>query len=234
MERSEMQEKVVNLGKALIEELGLEPGVDTLSRWLVHYIAEQLACLENTVDDEKTQAQQRCFETILTLWQHRSSFRNGHRPFENFEAIFKTLDALNPENPHPYFRFFNQENKSDMESNDEDVKQWLDIVTGIDSVARVLINFALSRAVERTLDKKTMVWLDKAISLLPDDDLAVVYRLVSKESETQEQDDIKEIKTDKIKKLEARLEKLDAFIQLSQVIREEMIGEIQQVSMDEK
>lgn len=93
-----MQAKVIHLSKALVEKLKLEPGVDTLSRWMAHYIAELIAALENADDINKPQVQQKCFETILTLWQNRSSLPSGHRPFENFEPILKTLDALNPEN----------------------------------------------------------------------------------------------------------------------------------------
>jgi hypothetical protein len=231
MESSEMQEKVISLGKALVEELGLELGDDTLSRWLAHYVAEQLACLENAKGEEKAQVQQRCFETILTLWQHRSSFRNNHRPFENFEAIFKTLDALNPENPHSFYRFWNQDDEADNAVSDEDAKQWLNMAIGIDQAARVWINFALSQAVERALDEKTKDWLDKAISLMPDDDLVVIHRLVSKDDDIGEGEKANQIRIDKIKNLETKLEKLDSFIELSQFIRNEIIDEIQQIDI---
>ncbi len=69
---SEMKEQVISLGKALVKELELEPGVDTLARWMAHYIAEQIAIAENATDDKKVEAESRCFETILKLWQHRS------------------------------------------------------------------------------------------------------------------------------------------------------------------
>lgn len=32
-------ESVIALGKRLVEELGMEPGVDTLGRWMAHYVA---------------------------------------------------------------------------------------------------------------------------------------------------------------------------------------------------
>lgn len=226
-----MQEKVISLGKALVDELGLEPGVDTLSRWLAHYIAEQLTCLDSAKGEVKAQVQHRCFETILTLWQHRSSFRNNHRPFENFEAIFKTLDALNPENPHSFYRFWNQDDEADNAVSDEDAKQWLNMAIGIDQAARVWINFALSQAVERALDEKTKDWLDKAISLMPDDDLVVIHRLVSKDDDIGEGEKANQIRIDKIKNLETKLEKLDSFIELSQFIRNEIINEIQQIDI---
>lgn len=226
-----MQAKVISLGKALVEELGLEPGVDTLSRWLAHYVAEQLTCLESANGEERVQVQHRCFETILTLWQHRSSFRNNHRPFENFEAIFKTLDALNPENLHSFYRFFNQDDEAENIVSDEDAKQWLKFAIGIDHSARVWINFALNQAVERALDEKTKDWLDKAISLMPDDDLVVIHRLVSKDNDIGEGEQANQIRIDEIKNLETKLEKLDSFIELSQFIRNEIINEIQQIDI---
>jgi predicted glycoside hydrolase/deacetylase ChbG (UPF0249 family) len=154
------------LGKALIEELDLEPGVDTLSRWMAHYIAELLAKLENVKGDEKAQVQQHCFEIILTLWQHRSSYRDGHRPFENFEPIFKSLEALNPETPHPFYRFWQHEEKENLEFRADDVKHWIDMAKGIDGAARVWIKFAISQAAQKALDGKTSHWLNKSIGLM--------------------------------------------------------------------
>ena len=80
MELLETQQRVIDLGKVLVKELGFEPSYDTLSKWLAHYIAELITNLESEEGDKKIQSQQHCFETILTLWQHRSSFANGNRP----------------------------------------------------------------------------------------------------------------------------------------------------------
>ena len=102
---------------------------------------------------------------------------------------------------------------------------------GIDQAVRVWINFALSQAVERALDEKTKDWLDKAISLMPDDDLVVIHRLVSKDDDIGEGEKANQIRTDKIKNVEAKLEKLDSFIKLSQLIRNEIIDEIQQIDI---
>ena len=76
-ETSEIQERIFNLGKALVEELGLEPGVDTLARWMAHYIAEKITLAKNAHGDEKIKAEQQCFDAILKLWQHRSRLPNG-------------------------------------------------------------------------------------------------------------------------------------------------------------
>lgn len=43
----------MNLGKALVKELNLDPGVDTTARWMAHYIAEQIERAENSTGAEK-------------------------------------------------------------------------------------------------------------------------------------------------------------------------------------
>lgn len=214
MENSEIQQKVIVLGKALVHELGLEPEVDTLSRWLAHYIAEQLTYLENAKEDEKKLAQDRCFETILKVWQHRSLYPNNHRPFQNFEDIFKTLTALNQKSRYSYYGFYDSKPKSDDAERNKDLKQWTDIAIGIDNAARNLIKFALRQAVEKALDDKTKSWLDKAINLMPNDDLVAINQLTSKD--------------DSIEKLETMLKQLNEFIELSQFIRYEISDRIQQ------
>jgi len=52
MESSGMQKRIINLGKALVEELGLDTGVDTLARWMAHYIAEQMEIAKNAKGTE--------------------------------------------------------------------------------------------------------------------------------------------------------------------------------------
>ncbi|WP_443661983.1 hypothetical protein [Clostridium sp.] len=82
-----MQKRIINLGKALVEELGLDTGVDTLARWMAHYIAEQMGIAKDAKETEKVKAERRCFETILMLWQHQSFISNGRRPFDSQELM---------------------------------------------------------------------------------------------------------------------------------------------------
>ena len=100
---SETRKRIISLGKQLVEELDLEPGVDTLARWMAHYIAEQMIIAEKSDGDDKAQAEKQCFETILYLWQHRSLLPNKYRPFENFDPIFRVLEKLDPDHKEPYY-----------------------------------------------------------------------------------------------------------------------------------
>lgn len=69
----------MNLGKKLVKELDLDPGVDTLARWMAHYIAEQIILLEQKSGEEKKLAEERCIDMILKLWSHRATLPNGLR-----------------------------------------------------------------------------------------------------------------------------------------------------------
>ncbi len=98
MENSELQEQIINLGKLFVQELKLDPGVDTFSKWMAHYIAEKMKVAEQALSDEdKKEAEKECFETILALWKHRWSLPSRKRPSEEFEPILKTLERLNPD-----------------------------------------------------------------------------------------------------------------------------------------
>lgn len=103
MEDLEIQRRTMNLGKALVKELKLDPGVDTLGRWMAHYIAEQIEFAERTTGDEKREAEERCFNAILKLWNHRSAIPGESKPFVNFEPILRTLKRLDPENDRNFF-----------------------------------------------------------------------------------------------------------------------------------
>lgn len=73
MEDSKAQKKVIDLGKALVKDLELDPGVDTLSKWMAHYLAEKIELTKKLTGKEKKEAKKECFEITLKLWEHRYS-----------------------------------------------------------------------------------------------------------------------------------------------------------------
>ncbi len=98
MEPLKRSKGVISLGKRLVEELGLEPGVDTLGRWMAHYIAELIKAVEEAHNPkERKKAQERCCQTILKLWEHRTSLPDGARPLSNFEGVLKAIKSLRGE-----------------------------------------------------------------------------------------------------------------------------------------
>lgn len=224
MENSEVRKRTISLGKALVEELKLNPGVDTLSRWMVHYIAEQITVAENATGDKKRVAEQRCFETILKLWQHRSALPNGHRPFENFEPIFNALARLDPDNPQPYY--YSRLNAIPSETNEvskepNEVLQWIDLANAMDRSARILIEFIFHQASLIAMDEKTINWLINAVGISPNDDVSIVVRLMNTYEDIDEETNTSD--NDQSGKIQSRIQQLDTFIALSQEIRSLLI-----------
>ena len=73
----------------------MEPSVDTLGRWMAHYIAELIKMAEDADNlNERSKAQEKCFETILKLWEHRLMLPHGARPLANLEGVLKAIENL--------------------------------------------------------------------------------------------------------------------------------------------
>ena len=227
-----MKERVISLGKALVQELGLELGVDTLSRWMAHYVAEQITIAENATDEEKFKAEQRCVETILKLWRHRSSLPDGRRPFEKFGLIFNTLDRLDPENTRPFYYPSLHDYSSGPDDAPEvitdDVQEWIDIALGIDRAARVLIDFAIKQAAHGAADEKTSSWLENAAGLTDSEDVSLVIRLLSVGGSDKDKEDIERTKQEQ-EYIRSKIEKLDAFSEFSSSLRTALVDELKKL-----
>mgnify|MGYP000892635907 FL=1 len=204
-----------------MKELRLDPGVDTFSRWMAHYVAEQIILAETLEGVEKTKAESRCFETILKLWQHRNSLPSGHRPFEDFGPIFNALSRLDPDNPQPYYYSYADDLVSDVsnvESNENEAQHWVEIAKGFDKGTRVLLEFIFHEAASYALDEKNLEWLQNTICIPPSEDISIIVKLVN-----EYEDDPKELSTDKSnsnkEKIKSRINQLDGYIAYSQELR---------------
>jgi hypothetical protein len=236
MESSEMRKRIINLGKALVEELGLDPGVDTLARWMAHYIAEQMEIAENATGDDKIRAEQHCFETILKLWGHRSSLPNGRRPFESFEPIFRALERLDPENKQPYY--FNNiiGNTSEPDKTYKDpasVKQWLDVASGIDRVVRIWLNYVFKQAALCATDEHTIEWLKNYVNLQEFDDASTIIRLIPVIFLNSDEVSPKSFQPKRTKMINDRIQDLEAFSDFNQELLSTLRKELEDISEDD-
>lgn len=93
MENSETQRHSIKLGKAIVEALGLQRSNDTLSRWMAHYIAEQVAKAERTSGTERETRQECCWKTILKLEKHWSE-GNRRRSPDSPDSVLSALSCL--------------------------------------------------------------------------------------------------------------------------------------------
>ena len=99
-EIGQRSDAIIKLGEKLVEELNSDR-VDTLGRWMAHYIAERIDEAENAPASDKKLLKAACAEEILRIWEHRQQLPGGFRPFNDFEPVLRTLESLdlNPRFP---------------------------------------------------------------------------------------------------------------------------------------
>lgn len=126
--------------------------MDTLSRWMAHYVAELIDAASKAAPEERKATERKCFETILELWGHRAELPGGRRPLENLEPTVRALESLDPDNEMPrYFRSVRE--TIDRSKEGSHTLSLLDVVDGIDSTARILIGYTLADAARSALDE---------------------------------------------------------------------------------
>jgi hypothetical protein len=145
MEDLKVQQKIIELGKKIVKELELDPGVDTISKWMSHYLAERIELAKTLKGVKKKNADKECVEIILKLWDRRWLIPNKKPFFSDFEPLMKTLEKLNPDRETPFF--YNSIIQDGFYDEDEKAKTHFEMALKIDKIARSIIFDLLSQAV---------------------------------------------------------------------------------------
>lgn len=148
MEPSARSEAVISLGKRLVEQLELGEGVDILSRWLAHVLAEKISAAEGIAQGapERSEVEKETIDLILRLWEHRRDFRSGARPFEELEPLAAALQILNPEAKRGLYLDPLQTPR--FESANPAPKEWLQRAIAVDRAAQDAVRYCLLAAYE--------------------------------------------------------------------------------------
>ena len=214
---------VIALGKKLVAELELDQSVDTLSRWMAHYIAELMHAAETAEDAMRQELMSRCCATILDLWRHRSELPDGKHPFEDIEPILRALESLDPNQSTPRY-FASARNGSRGNGEESASKNWLDLADELDYSARILIRYCLTHAAETALDK-SQEWIALAEAVGADEGIDVpVVRFIANETELLNSSTADEAVREEI---EGRLKRLDAFVAAANVLADELRRHLQ-------
>ena len=228
MEQSEQQKAVLELGKLLVNELGLEKSVDTLSRWMAHYVAEKIKYAESLSEGaKKKNAEKECFSLILDLWKHRWNYKSDRQPLRNFNHLFNILENLNPEKEEPYFyRLANT--RSDEKEDDSfelaNLNKLSPLALQIDKVARIWINYLLHEAAAKTKNKKIEKIIDHAVRLPDSMDARIIQIVFSDEMEDNNKKSIDRKKLDRKNKVET-LDRRIIELQKFKKVNEYLIGQ---------
>ena len=219
-------DSVLALGKKLVDELGLDQSVDTLGRWMAHYIAEKMEAAGSAIGAARDRKIAECSDAILKLWAHRSELPKRQRPFKEFEQIFRVLQSLDLDDPTP--RHFRQARSAVKQDDEGDAtKQWLNIASRLDDAARVLIRYCLATAAQEAVDKsRDWVALAEAIAEEEDIDLRTV-RAIVEDAEVLNSENSDDTARAKIEDL---LEKLEAFTAFSSTLSSCLRGQLGQTA----
>ncbi len=207
-------DKILALGRKLVEELGLEESCDTLGRWMAHYIAELITKAEKATGAQKDIAERECAAVILALWQHRSELPDGRRPFEALEPVMRAIESLDPESDRP--RYYGRARPpKDETAKTSEQDQWVAMADGLDYSAKILIGFCLAEAAGAALEK-SKEWVKLASEIDADGVPEIVFRFVSADSdETEEQED----PNDEIRLLlKDRIKRLHGFVKMAELL----------------
>lgn len=215
---------MLDLGRALVEELELDPGVDTLSRWMAHYITELIEAAGTSKANDRSTKLAECADAILGLWERRHQMPDGKRPFEDLEPILRALESLDPSNDTPRYSHSPRLAADETEQNVE-TRQWLKVADGLDYSARILIWNCLTKAAQTALDKsKKWVALAEAAGLEDGIDLSVL-RIVTDEDNLLKASDLDDAAREL---LEDRIRRLEAFKGLADVLASELRLQLKQ------
>ncbi|MFZ5644666.1 MAG: AVAST type 3 anti-phage protein Avs3b [Bacillota bacterium] len=208
----------------MTKELGLDQSVDTLGRWMAHYIAELIQNAETASAEKRPVKMRDCCEAILNLWKHRNTLPNGKRPFEELEPLQRTLESLDPEDDTPrYFRSV-RAFAEDADENDE-TKSWLKLIDGLDYSAKILIRYCLTQAAQNALNK-SLEWVGLAEAAGTDEGIEFsLIRVIAEEDELLNASDPSE---EERKRIQERIERLEGFAKMAMAVVTDLRQEFQQ------
>lgn len=236
MENSEQQTKIINLGKLLVSELGLENSTDTLSRWMAHYLAEKITTIESfPIESETSNVKKDCFDTILKLWQHRWSMPSDKRPLRNFDPILKTLEGINSENQKPfYYNPFENQDTAEIEGIKytlDDLNVSMKVVSMIDKVARIWIEDILEKATSIAKDEKTDAIIENAGNISDEDDDINAIKLILEYNSSEETNTMNDYRKRILKK---RIIELEKFAKLNKVLLHDYKRELKNLEKNQE
>lgn len=236
MENSEIQKEIIELGKQFVKELRLEPGVDTISKWMAHYVAEKIALAKKSEGKQKMAAEKECFETILKLWKHRWTLQARRRPLENFGPLLNMLQRINPDKEEPYY--FMEVPTGNVRADTDESKapspKWLDVAAEIDKVARVWLEFALKQAGFEASDEMTAAWVKNSYHLNDNEDTLIISSLLKDRVSFDFDDDESTgfYKKFDVEKLKSRIAQLEKFASINNVLLAAYKAELEGKSTD--
>lgn len=172
MEQSKhSEEEIIKLGKKLVEELGLEYSVNTLARWMAHYVAELIQNINDAkTKEEKKILQQECCEIILKIWSQKENLPIT-KPLDNLKPVLEILHVLKDEKKvriSPRWLEYNS-----LPRNNE----WASFVDIVKNNSEKIFNKVTQMNLHKDLLSKDKKWLKENKSFLSNDEISFLEHI---------------------------------------------------------
>lgn len=164
MDTSKPWNITIALGQRILEELKLEHEMDTLARWLAHYLAEKMERIAFAPEGPAKEADRReCMDLILNLWERRQTWPLS-APLKD---VADRLDELLPPKPS----FFHAKPKTSSDSFQE-------LLHGLEELHHKEIQICLAGWVAGLNLDNDRQYLQNHPEHLNEDELRIIQRLV--------------------------------------------------------
>ncbi|AYA68934.1 hypothetical protein CDG62_11570 [Acinetobacter sp. WCHA55] len=133
-------ESLIELGKKLVLEFKLEDKTDTLSQWMLHYLAELFERYDlSTSPEEKRTVSVDIRDTIFKLWEFRYEQAHSQSSFKNIESLVSTLKKLNLDNDDYFYTPLRNYRDTEKNKNQTSPEYWYNYALELDKASRLLI-----------------------------------------------------------------------------------------------
>ncbi|EIY0852073.1 hypothetical protein ACGTGP_00230 [Acinetobacter baumannii] len=212
-------ENLIELGKRLVQEFKLEDKNDTLSQWMLHYLAELFEGYNLSMSpDEKRIATLEIKDTIFKLWEFRYEYAHSQSSFKNIESLVSTLKKLNLDNDDVVYTGLSNFRNAEKTTDQTSPEYWYDYALKLDKASRLLIrNCILKGYALNEIDNQEIAEIIRKIEAF--DTYEGLFNKFYNEENEQEKD-IKKIKGN-ISKIE---ELMDALAELKTNYEEKLIS----------
>lgn len=190
----------IKLGEKLVKELTLEDGVDTLGRWMAHYIAELIEKAKLAEGEVKIKYERECADTILKLWTHIDKVPNMNTPLRSFSNISNVLEKITTTDK---FRYFPEKYK-----DEENI--YLLLAQKVDSLTKTIVQHSFILAIAEASEKEKE-WLQ--FDML-DDVININKVIIEFEDDVEFNDGIVDISETEKKKLLDEIEEFKKILEL--------------------
>lgn len=163
METSKPWNTTIALGQRILEELKLDREMDTLGRWLAHYLAEKMECAASAPAGATGETDRReCVDLILRLWERRQAWPLS-APLKDIADQLNELLAPKP-------RFF--------QANPSTSNPFLDLLHGLEDLHHKETQICLAAWIAGLNLSKDREFLHNHSEHLDDDELRITQRFV--------------------------------------------------------